>query len=401
MIRFHHRLVAIACLILLLVASMASAEKVPWLKFDGRSPLTPGLPDTASRYDTLSFYSQDGDWELMKLSAEYPFARYYSLHAYVSGADTAFASLADRDIQPDTGHINPFQPGNDRDAQNRSFTVWLTKPGVQAPIDARNVIEIPDSMDRIVLMTRVYRPDRDADSLGNVSLPDVDVFHEDLSPGEPPDYGKGAVSSDSGNGSTARDRQAAWQRFRDLSGNDLIFHRMEGNGLFPNHHAGYILTHLPQNDSRTASVITFLPATHEDTYDGSPITGLSQVRYWSVCVGGLIFTETAGCIVDDEALYNQDGTITVVVGPAFMKNIVENAGLNFIAYRGAQYPVFWLRHILPLPDFNGSAKKVPPVKWNKDISPEEFQAKAAYNFMNGYAPTGSIVNLYELLRFLR
>jgi len=142
-------------------------------------------------------------------------------------------------------------------------------------------------------------------------------------------------------------------------------------------------------------VFTFKPPTFEDTFHNTaPLTGNKDVRYWSLCTSS-IWTTTSTCIVDDEVVTDSatdDDTVTVVVGPASLKEKVQAAaGLNFLQYSLA-YPLLFHRHILPAPNFNGSASKVPLFNVDKGAvyTEEYFESVRASNIIGAYCPIGQV-----------
>ncbi|MBT8340899.1 MAG: hypothetical protein HKP58_06160, partial [Desulfatitalea sp.] len=102
----------------------------PWTAFPGDFRFTPAFPDTCSRYDIYVFKRVTGDFDILKVTGQFPHARYFSFNLYDYFYATEFAALADIEIQPDTGHINPFDPDQRREAEDRSYTLYLVKEGV-------------------------------------------------------------------------------------------------------------------------------------------------------------------------------------------------------------------------------------------------------------------------------
>ena len=105
------------------------------------------------------------------------------LYEVITGA-TDIAGKADYEIIPDSGSANPYDMLSGRNIENRSYTVWLIKEGIEMPSDianAGNVMICPEkddlgnAIEKFAFMIRVYRPDEGLDSLGGVSLPMVEA----------------------------------------------------------------------------------------------------------------------------------------------------------------------------------------------------------------------------------
>jgi hypothetical protein len=144
-------------------------------------------PDAGATYWAAGFRRPPGS--KLVLSGRYPHARYMALQTYDilgRGVD----ALADYQIDPERGSVNPFRPGADRTARKRGYRVVVadaTNPGFPleafAGEPARNrLYVVPDAgpitetvgattYELNLLMIRVYVPDRGRDLTGGVGLP--------------------------------------------------------------------------------------------------------------------------------------------------------------------------------------------------------------------------------------
>ena len=144
-------------------------------------------PDAGATYWAAGFRRPPGSKLILR--GRFPHARYMALQTYDilgRGVD----ALADYQIDPEPGSVNPFRPHADRDARKRSYRVVVPdarNPGF--PLEAfagephRNrLFVIPDagpitetvgstSYELNLLMLRVYVPDRGRDLTGGVGLP--------------------------------------------------------------------------------------------------------------------------------------------------------------------------------------------------------------------------------------
>jgi len=127
-------------------------------------------PDEGALYWGARFRIPTG--ATLRLEGSFPHARYMSVNAYgkVLGVDhAAVDALDDTAIQPNPGSINPYLPGADRYAANRSYTLTMTD-GVAS--DEPNVIDAPATNEAAQeLIYRVYLPDAASDRSA-ASLPE-------------------------------------------------------------------------------------------------------------------------------------------------------------------------------------------------------------------------------------
>ncbi|MCG8672949.1 MAG: hypothetical protein MI867_26380 [Pseudomonadales bacterium] len=400
--------------ILLAMGASAYAEvcegtqtKPLYTPFPGSSRITPAFPDQASRYDNLSFEQHTGDFDALKLTGEFPFARYFSVNLYDFVAASPVAAIADHEIIPDQDHINPYVPGNFRHSDNRSYTLYVVKEGSDfvTPKDA-NVVEIPSHIENVALMVRVYRPDRGINDQGGVALPTVEALKADGSAGLCPTTGLNLklLADKIPLLVFAKDLIQTWNVGKDYLGKRLDGSRISDAGLFPNQHNRYIVTPLDHFPFNKAAVVTFTPPTFEDTYEGADsFEGQKDVRYWSLCVGGLGFTSTIDCLVDDEVKRNEDGTVTVVVGNLSIKAMTEKAGLNYLRWGFAYKPLLIHRHMLASENFPERIGNVPalPRPIPLDATDEELDYHSASKWMGEYAPVGKIYSKRAYRRWLR
>ncbi|MDJ0867730.1 MAG: hypothetical protein QNK03_16620 [Myxococcota bacterium] len=327
------------------------------------------------------------------------------------------ASLADSDITPDPGSINPYQVGEDRSADNRSFTVWVVTEGVQAPAGASNVIVVPAELESVGVMTRVYRVDRDfafenapcsgPETYGGCP-PQIESLKADLTSGETPeslwqhlDEVLGAVSGAVMNSDLAE----YWSGTQALYGDEIVFHRYGRlASLFPSEFNHYVLASVKQSYASKVAVLTFVPPTFEDTYTGRDMEGGKDVRYWSFCVGDWATSGTTDCLIDDEAVKNPHGTVTIAIGPTYMRPVIENAGLNYLRWGTLTRPLLIHRHMLADESFEGAIGNVPlflapPAQ--DGARRDCYEDHAAVHFMGEYAPSGRVYRTIEFLRWLR
>ncbi|MCC6755612.1 MAG: hypothetical protein IT199_04475 [Solirubrobacterales bacterium] len=145
-------------------------------------------PDAGATYWAAGFRRPPGS--KLTLSGRFPHSRYMAIQSYDilgRGVD----GLADYQINPDPGSVNPFRPGASRTARKRSYKVNVIdakNPGL--PLEAfdgeprrNSIYVIPDAgpitenadsqtFELNLLMMRVYVPDKGTDLTGGVGLPE-------------------------------------------------------------------------------------------------------------------------------------------------------------------------------------------------------------------------------------
>lgn len=329
---------------------------------------------------TYWFWRYDGDDPsaqnvAFRLQGLYPYARNSSYHFYPTlNGGSADNSLRDTFILPDEGSVNPYLPGVDRHAPNRSFSLWIVPWDSQRVGQPNTLVSTPDT-EYPTFMLRVYRPDAGFED-GGVPLPTIEAFDDDT--GEPvpcppildavppipvdPDLGPPADSL-------------------------VSFYRSGGDGYYPNDDNKYLVARLAPRTFGRILIVRLYPPTFLDTYENpeAVFTGDEEVRYMSLCMGGQISTRTSECIADDEFLLNQDGFFNVVVGPdsTFLRSLAAARGYNYMVWYNLTNPMLLYRQMVPHPDFSGSIANVP------HYDPEQPAAgQEAQNFIGDYAPYG-------------
>jgi hypothetical protein len=177
-----------------------------------KDSLYAGIPDPRITYLFLGTALAPFGSKLI-IEGEFPHCRFFSIQAspplngkeYYSQRQfgTAEVSTVDADIQPLPGHINPFLPGADRTAENRSYRLTydlvtgdpttLNDPAhshpyrhndnnrkaamlvYQGPLGHQTIagtpLPVPGDWNLGCVWIRYYAPDDDVDALGGVPLP--------------------------------------------------------------------------------------------------------------------------------------------------------------------------------------------------------------------------------------
>ena len=327
-------------------------------------------PDTDTVYDYTRFQLPAG--ATITLHGQFPHARFFSLTTYASkGTEQGLplTSIYDAQINPEAGSVNPFRPGEDRKAKNRSYTITIsgqTTPAEPAP----NTLYVGQEgktgeTQQVEMIMRVYRPDKNLEANAGVPLPSPAVNIEGQEPITEEAAACAAVSDVSGIATLPeyliqaptpatyvhlRDLAPSphpavnpidWERFRNLPYLEKPFFAGAGEPyehlittlptavtsvLYATPANAYLIAYAdrtigPNTEGHNILVIHAKMPTHPETYDNNKIndeTAETQVRYWSVCTaGGLekpaILPTNSACLFDQEVPTNSNGEYTVVV----------------------------------------------------------------------------------------
>src|SRR3954451_22341018 len=139
-------------------------------------------PDQAAIYWSGTYAAVPGT--RIRITGRYPHARYFSFNVY-DNAQRPLDALADVEIAPDPGSLNPFVAGAPRGFVARDYTAFIdfgAIPEHRAPntlYTGTGQNGAPNVQGTFIL--RVYVPDRGRDETGGVGLPTVTL--EQASPG--------------------------------------------------------------------------------------------------------------------------------------------------------------------------------------------------------------------------
>jgi len=407
--RFRSLALIFILIVLLNISSNAISMKTSdpdetlWTSFPGSFRFTPSFPDEHSRYDVFTFKQHTGDYDYLKITGQYPYARYFSFTLYDEETSTDIAALTDTSIQPDLGHDNPFFLDTSRSVEKRNYTIWLIKESIDPPKGAENILYLPQEMQTIGLFYRLYRPDQGADLKGNVPLPTIEAYKHDLSSGVLPESSLTPLSL------AAKiqklmfnpDLISTWDITKDFSKDSIRFYRINDSGLYPSSDNEYIVASLTQNYHDKIAVITLTSPRYEHSFHGEEFTGDVDVRYWSLSVGGLGMTSTPDSICDEETTVADDGKVTVLIAPNFLKNHLESQGYNVLQWGICYKPILIYRQMLANTSFSGTIKQIPSI--NRPPSPEDqtqqyFDTHDAAVYIDEYCPT---VELYSISSFFQ
>jgi hypothetical protein len=314
---------------------------------------------------------------------EFPHARFFSFTTS-SVIGVIRGHLYDNQIKPDPGSTNPFLPGANRNATHRSFTVTMVDapdpgPGHEAPNTVYGGVtgQAPGT-GAMLLVVRVYLPDRGRDYTGGVGDPTATYVAPngttstsqaactDVSakPGEQnltnvnpilfPESKVKSLLALSSSPEHPAVKDAVWYKYFNpqwmlapyyagTSDASMISSLpTTGTGLGANPANGFALTWLdrrfgPNHEGHNIAVLTGKLPTTPATYAGeAKMQGGTQLRFWSLCNNqGLTSGATTGqCLFDEEVPINaqRDYTIVLSLPQDRPKNATAKCGVAWMNY---------------------------------------------------------------------
>lgn len=312
--------------------------------FDGRNF---NFPEESATYWLARFSLPEGSE--LKLTGQYPHARYMSVNAYSDGAPTD--ALSDIRVKPDPGSTNPFVPGHLRDAPKRAWTITvLNEPPPSGDREPNTLYAQPAAGAAIELAYRVYEADPShPDLTGGSGLPAAQLELADgtaLDPAAtceeindpnrditvqtvPAAVWKGARSAPPCDPATnpAYD-PIRWERFFNVDYASLAVISdctdegrearlaMGGDlkgGFYSNRDSAYIYAHLSQAFGPVVVVEGRLPR-FPRTYTEPRRMPDAELRWWSLCTGeSRVTTRTPDCLADRQVLERSGRNYTIAI----------------------------------------------------------------------------------------
>lgn len=353
-------------------------------------------PDSSAEYWVMPFTVQDGlD---IALSGVYPDSRYASVTVYKAGGGTfttngVFSALADYQIAPDAGSVNPWRQ---RAQAGGSFHLTLSSD----PSAGRaNTIPLApsgtDSGTRGYLVYRVYLPA--GGDFDKVPLPHVKFVRNGVAksidtcaPRSRTRTTKGLPGNNS-DGRNVLSRTAQFTRPPDTG------------GVFPNADSGYLQARVTPPGGDKVLVIHGRAPSHARGDHPSPWPAAdADMRYWSMCVNlsdkqrELVVNQLPngtvdyGCRSDEQTTLDASGDYTYVVGTEAQRAEIESIpGVTFLPFSSSQpgaAHVLSLRNMLVSSSFGQSVQDVPQAR----------DAASAAAAMGPYYPRDGVCSLSTL-----
>jgi hypothetical protein len=342
------------------------------------------FPNTYTEYRIWSYFrSTRAATTAFRITGQFPYARFTAFQSSGAGQGRA---LADFEIAPDPGSVNPFRPGTERYAANRSYAIWFVPPG-SAREGEPNTIVIPENTDFPSLLLRIIKPDRGKTEHGGVPLPTIEAFDDKT--GEPVSCPFKAPPV-----SMLDMPSIALPPAED----NISFYYMLGGDEFGRSRSGIpLFARLPPSREGKIAALRFKVPSFPDTVN-NPHTVFKkddEVRMALICAHGLWSTLTSECLADDEFKKDRHGFATVIVGPEDdkLKAEAQRRGYDYLSWGHFLVPALFYRQILPREDFQGSAWRVPVYDATRPLEPQ-----GAEHFMGAYAPTGRLCSASAFLK---
>jgi hypothetical protein len=314
---------------------------------------------------------------------QFPHARFFSFTTS-SVLGVIRGHLYDDQIKPDPGSTNPFRPGANRNATHRSYTVTMVDapdpgPGLEAPNTVYGGIagQAPGA-GPMLLVVRVYLPDRGRDFTGGVGDPTASY----VGPSGTPATGQQACTDVSAKPGFANlinvnpilfpesriksllalssspehpaVKRTVWYKYFNpqwmlapyyagtSDANLIASLPVTGSGLGANPANGFALAWLdrrfgPNHHGHNIAVLHGELPTTPATYAGEArMQRGTQLRFWSICNNqGLTSGATTGpCLADEEVPINahRDYTIVLSLPQDRPTNATDKCGVAWMNY---------------------------------------------------------------------
>ncbi|MGV9857586.1 hypothetical protein ACWDTD_02920 [Gordonia sp. NPDC003425] len=361
----------------LLVASGAQANAAPGGRACGWTPVGNVLyPDLNARYWHVTVPLSSG--QSVRVQARFPHSRYmaYALQGPGGSGD----AIHDTKLRPDSGSINPFVVGADRNATNRSYTMRVVPGSAPTTGGAPNTLYAGRASGSLNIVYRIYDVDRNVDQrTGGVGFPAVTVVDASGHTVSTCDANSGGVTPGASFGARPAipdgvgaygTNPPQWQKFintptvytqllrSELLG-DALYDRAstatsggESGGLGANVDNQYITTLANPRYGKVLVLRATMP-THPETSAGQTPMGSGQVRYWSMCSEILSTTQAVACVPDHEVPLGAGRTFTLVISAPQDRpvNATAACGVAWLPMSNGLGTVLIMRNMLADPSF--------------------------------------------------
>ena len=310
----------------------------------------------------------------LRIDGEFPFSRYMSWNVYDPQVRPLDA-IADFQIVPDAGSSNPFLPKAKRNAERRSYSVFVEfGPRPENPEDrAPNTLYTGTGQDglpnlRGALAYRIYIPDAGRDETGGVGLPTVTL--------QPRDGGRAAASpcrdlakppvAGVNEQIAASDAEVpvggvlgapatpipAWRKFVNLlystAPSETTRQYGGSGGLLSNVHNQYLSTTVSRQFGQVVVTRLRVP-TFPDTREAPKRMPTGQVRFFSMCENHRGTSRFIACRADDQTRVDRKGFATYVMSTPAQRPAKATArcGATWLPWGPFREGVLIYRHMLP------------------------------------------------------
>lgn len=374
-------------------------SKRVWEAFPGTDLSTLALPDYYSNYFAYSYETLKYPNTGLRLTGNFPYARYMSFNIYATRTGTSLGALTDYQIKTRDGNINPFVAGSDPLAQNRQYVINVqpTMKNTSDAADAKQAspsLDVPDNLltfkrselkdGLLTVIIRYYVPQGER---GRVALPHIEAYS--MIGNKPVSVPKPYPQRMRLNEPIFRKRLA--KIFQTVSGCELRFYHAAGGGQFNNADNLYLISGVENVDGRDNVVILKVkpPAYPRMNEEFDKVA----VRYWSFNQGNPD-TSTPYGMKDEEFRRASDGFVYIVMGDKGVRARAEQGGYNYMPWKAdKRKAVILYRNMLTTPQYRGSITKVPELTLPaRDVILIAYEAR---RHINEHAPVGRKVTARE------
>ncbi len=234
---------------------------------------------------TWRTHEQGNDHIALCIKGAFPSARFFSLSLYDDEKGEAIGGLADNEITPDEGSVNPFAESS---STPNFFTVYIVPSSATdeqiAQLSSRNVCKLKEGVNQATIIIREYLG---VDEYGGVELPEIRAI--DLNTMK-------EVAAPLRMNSNVKNFATNYTELWSDKNQDMPFFLASRGDYYPNNSTDYLFarTILPDNQVLTFSFMPVpIPKTVED-YKGAP------ARYWSMCFGSALDTHSYYSVYDTQ-----------------------------------------------------------------------------------------------------
>ena len=255
-------------------------------------------PDLYVNYWEYTWSTSENAYIALRIKGAFPKARFFSFSLYDDEKGDAIGGVADNEITPDDGSVNPFSVTSTKE---NYFTVYVVPEGMPESqiekIPSKNILKVKAGVERATIVIRQYLG---VDEYGGVELPAIEAI--DIN--------------------TLEDKQAPIRMNSNVTNfpvnyvplwsdeNLLVpFFLASPGAYYPNMSTDYLYGRTILKDDQVL-VINFVPVPIPKTveeYNGA------KARYWSICLGSARDTHSYYSIYDEQANVPDDAYCSFIV----------------------------------------------------------------------------------------
>jgi hypothetical protein len=396
---------------------------LPLTKFDPAT-INVAYPDQAAVYYSGVYAAVPGT--RIRITGRFPHARYMSFNVY-DNIQRPLDALADVQLRPDPGSLNPFVKGADRMAKKRSYTAFVDFGPIPTK-RARNTLYTGTGQGGTpnfdgTFIYRVYVPDRGRDEAGGVGVPTVTLESKSSGKSPPPSVCKNFAKP---SGASVNQQVAAsnglpvappapgrsppvWRKFVNLprsfaetildnpytdparrSYESSAAYDLGGSGGFlSNIHNAYLYTPIAKDNGLVLATRMRAP-TFPDTRPPALRMPGGQLRYWSLCQNESQTQRFIACAADYQTTVGRDGFVNYVVSTPSDRpaNARPQCGVTWIPWGPQAGGVLIYRNMLPNPSFAQAIQRVPEQGREKQVMGDYLPVSRYYSDKGAFQKLG-------------